>query len=379
VRERIEAVRSDLLKRLERSGYTSGREFYVENLSQKIALLALAFDGRDVVYRTTDYKSNEYAGLLGGGLFETPESNPMIGWRGVSRGIDRWEVEAFLKARQQYGAKNLHIMFPFVRTEEEIVETVASTRSQGLKSGDRGLKVFVMAEIPSVAALPSTFLRHVDGFSIGSNDLTQGMLMTDRDSAKLQKTYDEEDPTVVQGMLSIIFTAIGQNKEVGFCGMGVSNSPMIAAMVSVAGISSASVTPDAFAKVSQIVHGIEAENISVAGLGAWMNAHKRMAMKKALEATGLDLPKDLEPAAAYAWIQEALVRAYARAASLDPQVQQAGRGELVALKKASKAVVHANTDWEQVVDNALHTAGFASAGEYDRLRARRRAEGPAHA
>ncbi len=376
-------LKAELDARLKKSGFTSGHEFYVEMLSQRIALFAHVFAGRDVIYRTTDYKSNEYQGLLGGALFEEKESNPMLGYRGVSRSIDPWELEAFRKARDEYGATNLHIMFPFVRTEDEIVSTVAVARARGVKSGDKGLKVFVMAEIPSVAALPKSFLRHVDGFSIGSNDLTQGMLMTDRDSARLQRTYDEEEPSVVQGMLAIIFSAIAEGKEAGFCGQGVSNSEFIAAMVSVAGITSASATPDVFVKVKRLVADIESRGIGVAQLGEWMNQHKRARMHEALDglrASGLFGARapgpESSPEEAYAFVQRALIRAHREAASTVPATHARGRQRLLELSKASKAVIGANNDWREVVDNALHTAGFDSAEAYDRaLAAARRRHG----
>ncbi|HEY4221997.1 MAG TPA: putative PEP-binding protein, partial [Myxococcota bacterium] len=379
----LEATKKGIAERLQGSGYATGHEFYVEMLSQKISLFAHAFDGKDVIYRTTDYKSNEYRGLMGGKLFEGEEDNPMLGYRGVSRGVDAWEIEAFVKARREYGAKNLHLMFPFVRTEEELMNTVATSAAQGLKRGEDGLKVFVMAEIPSVASIPHTFLQHVDGFSIGSNDMTQGVLMTDRDSAKLQHTYDEEDPAVVQSMLSVIFAARKVDKEVGFCGQGVSNSEFIAAMVSVAGIDSASVTPDAYVKVKRLVHEIEARKIGVAGLGAWMNEYRAQKMNDVLkdvvaahvfDGVGAAKPKgDMAPAEAYDWLQTAMVQANTLALSSEPAAAEKGRAQLAALRQAAKTVIYANTDWSKIVDTALRTAGFANAAECDDAIAARRA------
>ncbi len=378
----LEQTKAGVSDRLQKSGYATGHEFYVEMLSQKIALFAHAFEGKDVVYRTTDYKTNEYKGLMGGALFEGSEDNPMLGYRGVSRGVDAWEIEAFLKARKAYGATNLQLMFPFVRTEEELLTTMASAQAQGLKRGEDGLKVFVMAEIPSVATIPHTFLKHVDGFSIGSNDLTQGVLMTDRDSAKLQHTYDEQDPAVVQSMLAVIFAARKAGKEVGFCGQGVSNSEFLAAMVTVAGIDSASVTPDAYLKVKRLVHDIEQRGIGVAQLGAWMNDYRKIGMTTALSALAQTGAVDLSaaqaanfsPDDAFAWVQGALMSANLIASSAEAHEAGNGRAQLAALRKVTKSVIYANTDWRHVVDGALRTAGFDSAAQCDDVIAKRRTQ-----
>ena len=361
--EVLEKTKIEIDIRLLVAGYSSGHEFYSEMLSQQISLFAKAFDGKDVIYRTTDYKSNEYQGLLGGTLFEPDEDNPMLGFRGVSRGIDAWEAEAFKKARDQYGAINLHIMLPFVRTEQELIETTASLQANGIERGDKGLKLFVMAEIPSVGQNPRSFLRQIDGFSIGSNDLTQGVLMTDRDLAKLQAVYDEEDPSVVQQMLAIIFEAIRQGKEVGFCGMGVSNSPFIAAFCAVAGITSASVTPDAYEKTKIGVHDIENSGISVKTLGSWMQRDKMAKMGTAIEQlvdNGVLNSQEAVP------LKESALEAYewAKAAFRDALINGDKATEL-ALRKATKPIVQALQDYTMLVAGALKMYEPVEEADYD--------------
>jgi len=359
----LEKTKTEIETRLQVAGYSSGHEFYTEMLSQQIALFAKAFDGKDIIYRTTDYKSNEYQGLLGGILFEPDEDNPMLGFRGVSRGIDAWEAEAFKKARDQYGAINLHIMLPFVRTEQELIETTASLQANGIERGDKGLKLFVMAEIPSVGQNPRSFLRDIDGFSIGSNDLTQGVLMTDRDLAKLQDVYDEEDPSVVQQMLAIIFEAIRQGKEVGFCGMGVSNSPFIAAFCAVAGITSASVTPDAYEKTKIGVNGIENSGISVKTLGSWMQKDKMAKMGTAIDMlvdkgvlnSQQAVPLKESAQAAYNWAKAALRDA----------LRKGDKATELALTKATKPIVQALQDYTMLVASALKMYEPVDEADYD--------------
>ncbi len=361
--EVLEKTKIEIEIRLLVAGYGSGHEFYTEMLSQQIALFAKAFDGKDVIYRTTDYKSNEYQGLLGGTLFEPDEDNPMLGFRGVSRGIDAWEAEAFKKARDQYGAINLHIMLPFVRTEQELIETTASLQASGIERGDKGLKLFVMAEIPSVGQNPRSFLRQIDGFSIGSNDLTQGVLMTDRDLAKLQAVYDEEDPSVVQQMLAIIFEAIRQGKEVGFCGMGVSNSPFIAAFCAVAGITSASVTPDVYEKTKIRVHDIESSGISVKTLGSWMQKDKMAKMGAAIEQLVGNSVLNSQEAAP---LKESALKAYRWAkATLRDAYAEGDKATELALTKATKPIVQALQDYTILVAGALKMYEPVEEVDYD--------------
>ena len=266
---------------LESRGYTTGKENYIQTLSQGLALFAMAFYGSNIVYRTTDFKSNEYRNLLGGLLFEAYEDNPMIGYRGVSRNIHDWELEAFKLARGIYGGKNLSIMFPFVRTLEEARSMKRYLKQvHNLESGRDGLKVILMAEIPSNAILCKEFLKEVDGFSIGSNDMTQMVLATDRDNASLQHIYDEEDPAVVWSILATIFAGQHVGKKVGFCGQGVSNSIILRGLVAIAGIVSASVVPDTDRQTKFDMAAIEAEDIKTRDLGKWL---KKQPIKKLRE------------------------------------------------------------------------------------------------
>ena len=378
--ENVKEIKSSIEDKLKISGYKSGKEFYVEMLSQRVALFARSFEGKDVIYRTTDYKSNEYEGLTGGVLFEGKEDNPMIGYRGVSRGIDTWEIEAFKKARTTYGATNLHIMLPFVRKESEIAATSTELRTQLSSNAGKGLKIFVMAEVPSVARNPHAYLRYVDGFSIGSNDLTQGYLMTDRDSARLQGTYDEEDPALVEATLAIIFSAIKEGKEVGYCGMGVSNSPLIAGMVSIAGITSASATPDVYVKVKEIIHGIEQQGVSVEKLGEWIQKYTEQKMVNALDEldkTGLytfgtNFSKGFSPKEAYNWVSSAYRIASEQTYNIDEEKSLRGKLSQKLLLKVMEPIIKANQHYSEIVNKALNTAGFASAQEYSMMLENRR-------
>jgi hypothetical protein len=190
--EDLNALTDKIRKQLFSRGFRSGKELYVQTLSQGLGLFAMAFHGKAILYRTTDFKSTEYRNLLGGNLFETLEDNPMLGYRGVSRNLHDWEIESFKLARGIFGGKNLHIMLPFVRTVEEATAMKRYLEQvHKLHSGDEGLKIFIMSEIPSNAILAKQFIQDFDGFSIGSNDMTQMVLATDRDNASLRHIYDE--------------------------------------------------------------------------------------------------------------------------------------------------------------------------------------------
>ena len=220
-----------------------------------------------------------------------------------------------------------------------------------------------MAEIPSVGQNPRSFLRQIDGFSIGSNDLTQGVLMTDRDLAKLQAVYDEEDPSVVQQMLAIIFEAIRQGKEVGFCGMGVSNSPFIAAFCAVAGITSASVTPDVYEKTKIRVHDIESSGISVKTLGSWMQKDKMAKMGAAIEQLVGNSVLNSQEAAP---LKESALKAYRWAkATLRDAYAEGDKATELALTKATKPIVQALQDYTILVAGALKMYEPVEEVDYD--------------
>ncbi|MFW6323618.1 MAG: PEP/pyruvate-binding domain-containing protein [Desulfovibrionales bacterium] len=346
-------------------GYRTGKEHYVQTLSQGLALFAMAFHGREIIYRTTDYKSNEYRNLLGGNLFEDFEDNPMLGYRGVSRNIHDWELESFKLARGAFGGKNLHIMLPFVRTLEE-ARSMKRYLSQvhNLRSGQEGLKVILMSEIPSNAVLAKEFIQEVDGFSIGSNDMTQLVLGTDRDNSRLRKIYDEEDPAVVWAILTTIFTGQKYGKKVGFCGQGVSNSIILRGLVCIAGIVSASVVPDTYAQTKYDIAAVEKENIPVEKLGEWLKAQHLNNLHELLRDQGYghilkkyQTSKDLKE-----WYEGELARLHEQLyANLGSPKEDFYRQELENFRNCfHKPVIYSDWDWNVTVEDALHQAGFQS-------------------
>ena len=343
-------------------GFRTGREHYIQTLAQSLALFAMAFYGKTIVYRTTDFKSNEYRNLLGGNLFEMTEANPMLGYRGVSRDVHDWELEAFKLARGTYGATNLHLMLPFVRTLEE-ASAMRQYLSQvhNLESGRDGLKIIQMAEIPSNAILSKEFLDQFDGFSIGSNDMTQMTLATDRDNALLRRIYDEEDPSVVWTILASIFTGQKYGKEVGFCGQGVSNSVIMRGIVAIAGIASASVVPDTYAQTVKDIYAVEQENIPVSKLGEWLNEQHFNRLKKLLEKNGYEhiLSKyqrnDIQD-----WYDGEISRRLQQLREhLGTNKEAFYRDELNTFRSTfHKPVIYATWNWSRTVEDALHHAGF---------------------
>ena len=343
-------------------GFRTGREHYIQTLAQSLALFAMAFYGKTIVFRTTDFKSNEYRNLLGGNLFEMTEANPMLGYRGVSRDVHDWELEAFKLARGTYGATNLHLMLPFVRTLEE-ASAMRQYLSQvhNLESGRDGLKIIQMAEIPSNAILSKEFLDQFDGFSIGSNDMTQMTLATDRDNALLRRIYDEEDPAVVWTILASIFTGQKYGKEVGFCGQGVSNSVIMRGIVAIAGIASASVVPDTYAQTVKDIYAVEQENIPVSKLGEWLNEQHFNRLKKLLEKNGYEhiLSKyqrnDIQD-----WYDGEISRRLQQLREhLGTNKEAFYRDELNTFRSTfHKPVIYATWNWSRTVEDALHHAGF---------------------
>lgn len=345
-------------------GFRTGKEHYVQTLAQNLALFAMAFYGKPITYRTTDFKSNEYRNLLGGNLFEHQEANPMLGYRGVSRNIHDWEIEAFKLARGVYGGSNLRIMLPFVRTLEEgrsmrcYLEQVHK-----LKSGQDGLKIILMSELPSNAILAKQFISEFDGFSIGSNDMTQMVLATDRDNARLSHIYDEEDPAVVWAILVSIFTGQKYCKKVGFCGQGVSNSVILRGLVAIAGITSASVVPDTYYQTVFDISAVEEENIPPSGLGGWLTRqhHKRLSELMEKSGYGHILKKYTEPQDIQEWYEGELQRRHEQLREhLDTPKEDFYRTELQNFRATfHKPVIYATWNWEDTVLDALHQAGFA--------------------
>jgi pyruvate,water dikinase len=233
------------------AAYPSPREFYVARLTEGIATLAAAFSPNPVIVRLSDFKSNEYANLIGGPRYEPHEENPMIGFRGAGRYIAEsfrpcfeMECEALKRVRNDMGLTNVEVMIPFVRTVGQAKAVVEALADQGLARGENGLRVIMMCEIPSNAVNAAAFLEHFDGFSIGSNDMTQLTLGIDRDSALIAADFDERDPAV-KHMLSLAIAACRkQGKYVGICGQGPSDHPDLAEWLLEEGIGSISLNPD---------------------------------------------------------------------------------------------------------------------------------------
>ncbi|EKE77958.1 phosphoenolpyruvate synthase [Gallaecimonas xiamenensis 3-C-1] len=233
------------------AGYESPREFYISKLVEGIATLAAAFSPERVIVRMSDFKSNEYANLVGGEAYEPHEENPMIGFRGASRYISpefrdcfAMECEALKRVRNDMGLTNVEVMIPFVRTLGEAEKVIELLAEQGLKRGENDLKVIMMCELPSNALLADQFLDHFDGFSIGSNDLTQLTLGLDRDSGIIAHLFDERNEAVKALLEMAIKAAKARGKYVGICGQGPSDHEDFAAWLVEQGIDSVSLNPD---------------------------------------------------------------------------------------------------------------------------------------
>jgi pyruvate,water dikinase len=235
--------------------YADKKEYFTDKLSQAIGTIAAAFYPRDVIVRMSDFKSNEYADLLGGRQFEEDEENPMIGFRGASRYYHeryregfRLECEAMKIVRNEMGFTNVKLMIPFCRTVEEGKKVVDLMASYGLQRGENGLEIYVMAEIPSNVILADEFAEVFDGFSIGSNDLTQLTLGIDRDSAVISGLFDEHDPAVKYMIEKVIRSARDCGVKIGLCGQAPSDDPGFASFLIECGIDSISFNPDALLK-----------------------------------------------------------------------------------------------------------------------------------
>ncbi|MBN9474614.1 MAG: phosphoenolpyruvate synthase [Bordetella sp. SCN 67-23] len=248
-------VDSDLKKAVESvaRGYASPRAFFVDKLAEGIATIAAAFYPKSVIVRMSDFKSNEYRKLIGGSRYEPEEENPMLGFRGASRYIAeefaecfRMECEALRRVRQDMGLTNVEIMVPFVRTLKQAERVVGLLADNQLKRGENGLRLIMMCEVPSNAVLAEQFLEHFDGFSIGSNDLTQLTLGLDRDSGLelLAADFDERDPAVQALLQRAIEACLKADKYVGICGQGPSDHPDFAVWLKNQGIKSISLNPD---------------------------------------------------------------------------------------------------------------------------------------
>jgi pyruvate,water dikinase len=248
--DRLPASKREEIQRRAR-GYANPTEFFVEKLVEGVATIAAAFYPKPVIVRLSDFKSNEYRKLLGGELYEPEEENPMLGFRGASRYIAQTfrdcfalECRAMKKVREEMGLTNVELMVPFVRTVEEGKGVVKLLAEHGLKQGENDLKLIMMCEIPSNALLADDFLDVFDGFSIGSNDLTQLTLGLDRDSGLVASLFDERDPAVKMLLAMAISSANKKGKYIGICGQGPSDHPDLAEWLMDQGISSISLNPD---------------------------------------------------------------------------------------------------------------------------------------
>ena len=258
--------------------YSDKKDYFIDKLSQGIAMIAAAFFPKEVIVRLSDFKTNEYANLMGGEYFEPKEENPMLGFRGAARYYSKFykegfrlECEAIKKVRNKMGLTNVKVMIPFCRTVEEGKKALQIMQDYGLKQGDNNLEVYVMVEIPSNVILAEEFATIFDGFSIGSNDLTQLTLGVDRDSELMSQLFDENDPAVKKMIAIAIEKAVKKETKIGLCGQAPSDFPEFASFLVEKGINSISFNPDALLK------GIE--NINKAEIKLAESKRKRAILK----------------------------------------------------------------------------------------------------
>jgi pyruvate,water dikinase len=255
------------------TAYADKTQYFVDTLARGMARIAAAHHPNPVIVRMSDFKTNEYAQLIGGAAFEPREENPMLGWRGASRYYSEeykagfaLECQAVRKAREEIGLTNIVVMIPFCRTLDEADKVLSEMAANGLVRGQHGLEVYVMAEIPSNVLLAGQFAERFDGFSIGSNDLTQLLLGVDRDSGTLSKLFDERDGAVTTAIAQLLATARGSGTHTGICGQAPSDHPEFARFLVEHGIDSISVSPDSFLAVKRVVAQTEGN------LDAWAGA-----------------------------------------------------------------------------------------------------------
>ena len=245
-------------------GYENSKDFFINRLSLGIAMIAAAFYPKPVIVRTSDFKSNEYKNMLGGVDYEKDEENPMIGFRGASRYYSKeykkafqWECEALKKVRDELKLTNVKVMLPFVRTPEEAKKVIQIMNEKGLIQGKNGLEIYAMCEIPSNVIFADEFLKIFDGYSIGSNDLTQLVLGVDRDSALVAHIFDERNEAVKRMLELAIKSCKEKNKYIGICGQAPSDYPEITKFLVKEGIDSISLNPDSIVKMWQLVNKLE--------------------------------------------------------------------------------------------------------------------------
>ncbi len=256
------ALTKEIQKRI--FGYDSEEDFFIKKLTYGIAKIAASFYPEKVIVRFSDFKTNEYYNLLGGHHFEPKEENPMIGWRGASRYYSEkykpafgLECKAIKLVREELGLDNVIVMIPFCRTVEELVRVKEVMKEFGLVRGVNDLQLYLMAELPSNIILADEFAKHIDGFSIGSNDLTQLTLGLDRDSSLVAHLYDERNSAVKYMITKLIESAKRNKVKVGICGQGPSDFPDFAQFLVEQDIDSISVTPDSVIKTIKAIAAIE--------------------------------------------------------------------------------------------------------------------------
>jgi pyruvate,water dikinase len=244
--------------------YAHKPDYFVDRLAEGVGQIAAAFYPREVIVRLSDFKTNEYAGLVGGEAFEPQEENPMIGFRGASRYYDEryragflLECRAMKKVREEMGLTNVKLMVPFCRTVEEGQRVLQVMAEAGLRQGEGGLEVYVMCEIPANVILTEEFAAVFDGFSIGSNDLTQLTLGLDRDSEIVAHLFDERNPAVTRLIRDVIRRARACGRKVGICGQAPSDYPEFARFLVRCGIDSISLNPDTVLRTAQDIAEME--------------------------------------------------------------------------------------------------------------------------
>jgi pyruvate, water dikinase len=254
----VRAVRSAM------RGYDDPKRFFIDKISEGVGMIAAAFYPRPVIVRTSDFKSNEYKHMVGGAAYEMDEENPMIGFRGASRYYSpqykeafEWECEALRQVRDEMGLVNVKVMLPFVRTPDEGRAAIAVMNEAGLVQGQNGLEIYAMCEIPSNVILADQFLEIFDGYSIGSNDLTQLTLGVDRDSTLVASVFDERNDAVTRMLSMAIRACKERGKYIGICGQAPSDYPEITRFLVSEGIDSISLNPDSLLKMRQVVSELE--------------------------------------------------------------------------------------------------------------------------
>jgi len=259
--KKTRAVIEDLTK-----GYTHKTDYFVDKLAEGVAMIGAAFYPNDVIIRFSDFRSNEYADLIGGKSFEPEERNPMIGWRGASRYYSdeyrtAFELEciAMKRVRDEMGLTNIKAMIPFCRDLTEAKKVIDVMKGAGLKQGDNGFEVYMMVEIPSNVILAEQFADIFDGFSIGSNDLTQLTLGVDRDNHTVAHIYNENNEAVKELIRQVIKVAKKKKVKIGICGQAPSDYPQFAKFLVEEGIDSISLTPDTIIKTTIATHALEAK------------------------------------------------------------------------------------------------------------------------